>query len=73
LIAGDAGPGPDHHRLAQLTGPACTADLIDRLRAGGTVLTYNPDEKILRAGDRDALTVVIGQDRQQRASERRTA
>jgi hypothetical protein len=73
LIAGDAGPGPAHHRLAQLTGPACTADLIDQLRAAGTVLTYNPDEKILRAGDRDALTVVIGQDRQQRASERRTA
>jgi hypothetical protein len=26
LIAGDAGPGPGHHRLAQLTGPASTAD-----------------------------------------------
>jgi len=37
------------------------------------VLTYDPDEKILRAGDRDALTVVIGQDRQQRDTERRTA
>ncbi len=66
LIAGDTGPGPGQHRLAQLTGPACTADLIDQLHAAGTVLTYDPDEKILRAGDRDALTVVIGQDRQQR-------
>jgi site-specific DNA recombinase len=68
-----AGPGPGHHRPAQLTGPARTADLIDRLRAGGAVLTYDPDEKTVRAGDRDALTVLIGQDRQQRASERRTA
>jgi len=73
LIAGDAGPGPAQHRLAQLTGPACAADLIDQLCAAGTVLTYDPDEKTLRAGDRDALTVVTGQDRQQRASQRRTA
>ena len=73
LIAGDAAPGPGRRRLAQLTGPARTADLIDRLRAAGTVLTYDPDKKTVRAGDRDALTIVIGQDRQQLASERRTA
>ena len=41
LLAGDAGQGPGNRALAQLTGPACTAAMIDRLRAGGTVLTYD--------------------------------
>jgi hypothetical protein len=47
--------------------------MIDRLRAGGTVLTYDPDEKTVRAGDRDAPAVLIAGDRQHRAAGRRTA
>jgi len=73
LLAGDAGQGPGNRALAQLTGPACTAAMIDRLRAGGTVLTYDPDEKTVRAGDRDAPAVLIAEDRQHRAAGRRTA
>jgi hypothetical protein len=51
--------------------------LIDRLRAGGVVLTYDPDGRTLHAGGHDAPPVVIGTDaadthsRQHR--ERRTA
>ena len=73
LLAGDAGQDAGNQALAQLTGPDCTADMIDRLRAGGTVLTYDPDEKTVRAGDHDAPAVIIAEDRQHRASERRTA
>jgi hypothetical protein len=36
--------------------------LIDRQRADGVVLTYDPDDRTLHAGGRDALSVVIGQD-----------
>ncbi|HXL94279.1 MAG TPA: hypothetical protein VN969_35565 [Streptosporangiaceae bacterium] len=56
-----------------MTGPADVADLIDQLRAAGTILTYDPDKKTVRAGSRDTPSVVIAQDRQQRAIERRTA
>jgi hypothetical protein len=73
LLAGDAGQDAGNRALAQLTGPDCTAAMIDRLRAGGTVLTYDPDEKTVRAGDHDAPAVVIAEDRRHRASERRTA
>jgi len=74
LFEGDGGePDLGDGSLAQLTGPAGTADLIDQLRAGGTVLTYDPDEKTVRAGDRDAVAVVIANDRQHQAGERRTA
>ena len=34
--------------------------LIDRLRADGMVLTYDPDDRTLRAGGHDAPAVVIG-------------
>jgi site-specific DNA recombinase len=40
--------------LAQLTGPDGSAALIDQLRAGGTVLTYDPASRTLRAGGHDA-------------------
>jgi hypothetical protein len=36
-------------------------------------LTYDPDEKTVRAGDRDAPAVVITEDHQDRTGERRTA
>jgi site-specific DNA recombinase len=74
LLAGDSSePGPGNRSQGQLTGPACTADLIDQLRAAGTVLTYDPDEKTVRAGDRDAPAVVITEDHQDRTGNRRTA
>ncbi|MGE5287993.1 MAG: hypothetical protein ACM3ML_12470 [Micromonosporaceae bacterium] len=43
-----------------MTGPAGTAALIDRLRADGVVLTYDPQDRTLRAGGHDALAVTIG-------------
>jgi hypothetical protein len=48
--------------LAQLTGPDGTAALIDQLRASGTVLTYDPHDRTLCVGGRDALSVTIGKD-----------
>jgi hypothetical protein len=48
--------------LAQLTGPDGSAALIDQLRAGGTVLTYDPASRTLRADGHDAPSVVIGKD-----------
>ena len=43
LLAGPAGEsGCGNRGLAQLTGPDRSAALIDQLRAGGTVLTYDP-------------------------------
>ena len=57
-----------------MTGPASTAALIDQLRASGVVLTYDPDDRTLRAGGHDALAVTIGKDQlDSRASERRPA
>src|SRR6202040_25797 len=58
--AGPAGiPGRANRSLVRLTGPADTAALTDRLRADGTVLTYDPDNRTLPAGD--APAVVIGE------------
>ena len=63
LLAGAAGkPGRGSRGLAQLTGPADTAALIDQLRADGIVLTYDPDDRTLRTGDHDAPSVTIGTD-----------
>jgi hypothetical protein len=45
-----------------MPGPASTAGLIDQLRAGGIVLTYDPDSGILHAGGHDAPSVTIGKD-----------
>ena len=70
-----AAPARRNRGLAQVTGPADTAALIDRLRADGTVLTYDPDDRTLRAGD--APSVTLGRDtndtRPRRNKERRTA
>ena len=46
----------------QVTCPADTAALIDRLRADGVVLTYDPQDQTLRADGHDALAVTIGKD-----------
>jgi len=76
LLAGPAGkPGRGNRSLAQVAGPADAAALIDRLRADGTVLTYDPDNRTLRAGN--APSVSTGRDltdtRPRRNKERRTA
>ena len=55
-------PARGNRGLAQVTGPAGTAALIDQLRADGVVLTYDPDDRTLRAGGHDALSVTIGRD-----------
>jgi site-specific DNA recombinase len=61
LLAGPAGtPARGSCSRAKLTGPAGTAALIDQLRADGTVLTYDPDGRILRAGGHGAPSVTIG-------------
>jgi site-specific DNA recombinase len=63
LLAGHAGrPVRGSRGRAQLTGPDGTAALIDQLRADGTVLTYDPDGRTLRAGGHDASAVTIGTD-----------
>jgi len=74
LLTGDGSePEPGGRGLAQLTGPDGTADLIDQLRADGIVLTYDPDDRTLSAGDCGVPPVVVAKDHQHRASERRTA
>jgi site-specific DNA recombinase len=63
LLPGPPGTPPRGNRsLAQLTGPASTAALIDQLRADGVVLAYDPQDRTLRAGGHDALSVTIGTD-----------
>jgi len=63
LLAGSPGtPARANRSLAQVTGPASTAALIDQLRADGVVLTYDPQDRTLRAGSHDALSVTIGTD-----------
>jgi hypothetical protein len=78
LLASPAGkPDRADCGLAQLTGPDGTAALIDQLRADGTVLTYDPDGRTLRAGGHDAPSVTIGTDatdtHSRQDKERRTA
>jgi len=61
LLAASAGtPARGSRSRAKLTGPADTAALIDQLRADGTVLTYDPDGRTLRAGGHGAPSVTIG-------------
>jgi site-specific DNA recombinase len=58
LLAGPAGkPDRANRSPAQVTGPADAAVLIDRLRADGVVLTYDPDDRTLRAGDAPSVTI----------------
>jgi hypothetical protein len=78
LLASPAGKSARGNRgLAQLTGQASTAALIDQLRAGGTILTYDPDGRALRAGGHDTPPVIIGKNaactHSHQHGERRTA
>ena len=55
------GPGTqDGTGAGQLTAPARAAELIDWLRASGTVLTYDPGTRTIRASGRDPVTVTTG-------------
>ena len=64
LLASSPGEsGCETRGLAQLTGPDGAAALIDQFRADGTVLAYDPQDRTLRVGGRDALSVTIGKDR----------
>jgi hypothetical protein len=47
----------------QVTTPDEAAGLIDRLRAAGIPLTYDPDTRTVRTGDNETVAVAIGQDR----------
>lgn len=63
LLVGPAGtPARDNRSSAQGTGPASTAALINQLHADGVVLTYDPNDRTLRAAGHDALSVTIGKD-----------
>jgi site-specific DNA recombinase len=59
LLAGGGTPG--RARRAGITAPARTTDLIEQLRATGTVLTYDPGTRTVRAGDGTAVAVTAGQ------------
>jgi hypothetical protein len=60
LLACPAGvPSRGNRSPVQVTGPASTAALIDRLRADGIVLTYDPQDRTLRADGHDALFAII--------------
>jgi hypothetical protein len=58
LLAGGGTRG--RARRAGITAPARTADLIEQLRATGTVLTYDPGTRTVRAGDGTAVAVTAG-------------
>ena len=52
-------PAGTSRSIAQVTGPAQAADLIDNLRTAGVILTYDPDQRTLRCQD----YIAIGNDR----------
>ena len=58
LLSGDQAT---RNGSAQVIVPAEAADLIDQLRASGTVLTYESDRRTIRAGDSGMVTVTTGQ------------
>ena len=58
LLSGDQAT---RNGSAQVIVPAEAADLIDQLRASGTVLTYESDTHTIRAGDSGMVTVTTGQ------------
>ena len=60
ILLADGGT-PDRAGQAGITAPARTAALIGQLRATGTVLTYDPGTRTIRAGDGAAVAVTAGQ------------
>ena len=61
LLASGGQPGGGG--TVQVTAPAETAGLIDRLRASGAVLTYDPETRAIRASGSDPVAVTAGRDR----------
>lgn len=47
----------------QVAAPAGTAGLIDRLRASGAVLIYDPETRTIRANGSDPVAVTAGKGR----------
>ena len=58
-----SGGQPGGNSTVQVTAPAETADLIDRLRDSGAVLTYDPETRTIRAGGSEPVAVTVGRDR----------
>jgi hypothetical protein len=59
LLADNGVPG--YARQVNTHSPAEIADLIDQLHATGTVLAYEPDTRIIRAGNDTAVAITVGQ------------
>jgi hypothetical protein len=59
----------ENRRPARVTGSATTAFLIDRLRADGVVLTYDPQDRTLRADGHDTLSVTMASTTDSRTTE----
>jgi hypothetical protein len=59
--AGGAGDNPGDIGAVRVTAAHDAADLIDQLRTCGTVITYDPDTRTIRAGDRDSIAVAASQ------------
>jgi hypothetical protein len=48
---------------SQITAPARAAELIDRLRCSGLILTYDPQQRTLRTDTEDAIAITVGRSR----------
>ena len=58
-----SGGQPGGNSTVQVTAPAGTADLIDRLRDSGAVLTYDTETQTIRTGGSEPVAVTVGRDR----------
>ena len=54
---------PGGNGTVQVTAPAETAGLIDRLRASGAVLIYDPETRTIRTTGSDPVAVTAGKGR----------
>ncbi len=57
-----SGGQPGGNGTVQVTARAGTADLIDRLRDSGAVLTYDPKTRTIRTGGSEPVAVTVGRD-----------
>jgi hypothetical protein len=58
-----SGGQPGGNGTVQVAAPAGTAGLIDRLRASGAVLIYDPETRTIRANGSDPVAVTAGKGR----------
>jgi site-specific DNA recombinase len=63
LLVGAASGQTTRNGVVQLTTPAESAGLIDQLRTAGVILTYDPDTRTIRAGDRHPIAVTAADGR----------